>query len=49
MTRLVTLRGGLPLGWEKMIGSGVIPATVESALLELVRTAEARSSRRSRS
>ena len=29
------------LGWEKMVGSGVIPATVESALLELVRTAEA--------
>ena len=27
--------------WEKMRGSGVIPATSESALLELVRTAEA--------
>lgn len=29
------------VGWEKMIGNGVVPATVESALLEFVRTAEA--------
>jgi nicotinamidase-related amidase len=28
------------IGWEKMLGAGVVPATVESALLELVRTAE---------
>jgi nicotinamidase-related amidase len=28
------------IGWEKMLGAGVIPATVESALLELLRTAE---------
>lgn len=28
------------LGWAKMLQSGVVPATVESALLELVRTAE---------
>lgn len=28
------------LGWEKMTGAGVIPATVESALLELTRTAD---------
>ena len=30
------------LGWEKMIAAGIIPASVESALLELVRSAEAR-------
>ncbi|MBI3769082.1 MAG: isochorismatase family protein [Deltaproteobacteria bacterium] len=29
------------IGWEKMLSAGVIPATVESALLELLRTAEA--------
>jgi nicotinamidase-related amidase len=29
------------IGWEKMLGAGVVPATVESALLELLRTAEA--------
>lgn len=29
------------IGWLKMIRSGVVPATAESALLELVRTAEA--------
>ena len=29
------------IGWAKMIGGGVIPATVEGALLELVQTAEA--------
>lgn len=29
------------VGWAKMLASGVVPATVESALLELVRTAEA--------
>lgn len=28
------------IGWEKMLAAGVIPATVESALLELVRTAD---------
>lgn len=28
------------VGWEKMMRAGVIPATVESALLELLRTAE---------
>lgn len=28
------------IGWEKLVQSGVVPATVESALLELVRTAE---------
>ena len=28
------------VGWEKMVQAGVVPATVESALLELVRTAE---------
>jgi nicotinamidase-related amidase len=28
------------IGWEKMIGAGTVPATVESALLELLRTAE---------
>lgn len=28
------------IGWEKMVGAGAIPATVESALLELLRTAE---------
>lgn len=28
------------IGWEKIMASGVIPATVESALLELVRTAD---------
>ena len=30
------------LGWAKLVQSGVAPATVESALLELVRTAEDR-------
>jgi nicotinamidase-related amidase len=29
------------IGWEKMVAAGVVPATVESALLELLRTAEA--------
>jgi nicotinamidase-related amidase len=29
------------LGWEKMIGAGAVPASVESALLELLRSAEA--------
>ena len=29
------------IGWEKILGAGVVPATVESALLELLRTAEA--------
>jgi nicotinamidase-related amidase len=29
------------IGWEKMLAAGVAPATVESALLELLRTAEA--------
>jgi nicotinamidase-related amidase len=29
------------VGWCKMVESGIVPATVESALLELVRTAEA--------
>ncbi len=29
------------IGWEKLLRAGVLPATVESALLELVRTAEA--------
>jgi nicotinamidase-related amidase len=28
------------IGWAKLVQSGVVPATVESALLELVRTAE---------
>lgn len=28
------------IGWAKMLQAGVVPATVESALLELVRTAE---------
>jgi len=28
------------IGWEKIVKGGVIPATVESALLELVRTAD---------
>jgi len=28
------------IAWEKLLGAGVIPATVESALLELVRTAD---------
>ena len=28
------------IGWEKMVQSGVVPTTVESALLEMVRTAE---------
>jgi nicotinamidase-related amidase len=28
------------IGWEKMIGSGVVPATVEMVCLEWVRTAE---------
>jgi nicotinamidase-related amidase len=31
----------LQTGWEKMIGSGAIPSTVEMACLEWVRTAEA--------
>jgi len=31
----------LQAGWEKMIGSGAIPSTVEMACLEWVRTAEA--------
>jgi nicotinamidase-related amidase len=29
------------IGWAKMLQAGVVPATVESALLELLRTAEA--------
>jgi len=29
------------IGWEKMLAAGVVPATVEGALLELLRTAEA--------
>ena len=29
------------VGWEKLLGSGVVPATVESICLEWVRTAEA--------
>ncbi len=29
------------IGWDKIVKAGVIPATVESALLELVRTADA--------
>jgi nicotinamidase-related amidase len=28
------------IGWDKILGAGGVPATVESALLELVRTAE---------
>jgi nicotinamidase-related amidase len=28
------------VGWAKMLQAGVVPATVESALLELLRTAE---------
>jgi nicotinamidase-related amidase len=31
----------LRVGWEKMIGSGAVPSTVEMACLEWVRTAEA--------
>jgi nicotinamidase-related amidase len=31
----------LRVGWEKLIGSGAIPSTVEMACLEWVRTAEA--------
>lgn len=31
----------LETAWEKMVASGVVPATVESALLEWIRTAEA--------
>lgn len=31
----------LRAGWEKMIGSGVVPSSVEMACLEWVRTAEA--------
>ena len=31
----------LRVGWEKMIGSGAVPATVEMVCLEWVRTAEA--------
>jgi nicotinamidase-related amidase len=30
----------VPIAWEKMRAAGVLPATSESALLELVRTAE---------
>ncbi|MCC6767284.1 MAG: isochorismatase family protein [Deltaproteobacteria bacterium] len=29
------------IGWQKMLQAGMVPATVESGLLELVRTAEA--------
>ncbi len=29
------------IAWEKMMGAGVVPGTVESVLLELLRTAEA--------
>ncbi len=29
------------IGWQKMLAAGVVPATLESALLELVRTAAA--------
>ena len=29
------------IGWEKMIGSGAVPTTVEMVCLEWVRTAEA--------
>jgi len=29
------------IAWEKMLGAGVVPGTVESVLLELLRTAEA--------
>ena len=29
------------IGWEKMIGSGAVPSTMEMACLEWVRTAEA--------
>lgn len=29
------------IGWEKMMAAGAVPATVESVLLELLRTAEA--------
>ncbi len=32
--------GDYEIGWLKMLGAGMVPATVESALLELVRTAE---------
>jgi nicotinamidase-related amidase len=28
------------IGWEKIVGAGAVPATVETALLELLRTAE---------
>ena len=31
----------LRVGWEKLIGSGAVPATVEMVCLEWVRTAEA--------
>ena len=34
-------RDDYALGWEKMTAAGVVPASVESALLELLRTAEA--------
>ncbi len=34
-------RADYEIGWVKMLQDGVVPATVESALLELVRTAEA--------
>lgn len=33
--------GDYRIAWERMIGAGVVPTTVESALLELVRSAEA--------
>lgn len=36
------LEHDLRVGWEKMIGSGAVPSTVEMACLEWVRTAEAR-------
>ena len=29
------------IGWDKIVGAGAVPATVESALLELLRTADA--------
>ena len=39
----ISARSALDLqtGWEKMLGSGAIPSTVEMACLEWVRTAEA--------
>jgi nicotinamidase-related amidase len=33
--------GDYAIGWEKMLRAGAVPATVESALLELLRTAAA--------